>query len=72
MNTSTTPENLSLACKSLHLSPMTSEDIKLYLQDNTDLSDEVIRVITPDIYNRLDYQPMYEQIDALTLLLTTD
>ena len=51
---------------------MTTEDIKLYLQDNTDLSDEVIRVITPDIYNRLDYKPMYEQIDALTLLLTTD
>ena len=51
---------------------MTTEDIKLYLQDNTDLSDEVIRVITPDICNRLDYQPMYEQIDALTLLLTTD
>ena len=51
---------------------MTTEDIKLYLQDNTDLSDEVIRAITPDIYNRLDYQPMYEQIDVLTLLLTTD
>ena len=51
---------------------MTTEDIKLYLQDNTDLSDEVIRVITPDIYNRLNYQPMYAQIDALTLLLTTD
>ena len=51
---------------------MTSEDIKLYLQDNTDLSDEVIRVITPDIYNRLDHRPMYDQIDELTLLLTTD
>ena len=42
---------------------MTSEDIKLYLQDNTDLSDAEIRVITPEIYNRLDYQPMYEQMD---------
>jgi len=51
---------------------MTSEDIKLYLQDKTDLSDAVIRVITPEIYNRLDYQPMYEQIDQLALLLTTD
>lgn len=51
---------------------MTDNDIKLYLQDNTDLSDEVISLITPQIYNRLDYQPMYEQIDELTLLLTTD
>jgi hypothetical protein len=51
---------------------MTSDDIKLYLEDNTDLSDEAIKVITPEIYNRLDYKPMYEQIDQLTLLLTTD
>ena len=51
---------------------MTTDDIKLYLQDNTDLSDAVINVITPEIYSRLDYQPMYEQIDGLTLLLTTD
>lgn len=51
---------------------MTSEDIKLYLQDNTDLSDEVIRVITPEIYKRLNYSPMYDQIDELTRLLTTD
>lgn len=51
---------------------MTTDDIKLYLQDNTDLSDAVIKVITPEISRRLDYQPMYEQIDELTLLLTTD
>ena len=49
---------------------MTSEDIKGYLQDNTDLSDAVIRVITPEIYKRLNYQPMYDQIDDLALLLT--
>lgn len=50
---------------------MTTEEIKLYLQDNTDLSDEVINTITTEIYNRLDYAPMYEQIDELTLLLTS-
>ena len=50
---------------------MTDDDIRLYLQDNTDLSDKVISLITPQIYNRLDYKPMYEQIDELTLLLTT-
>ena len=50
---------------------MTTEDIKLYLQDNTDLSDEVINTITTEIYNRLNYQPMYDQIDELTLLLTS-
>ena len=51
---------------------MTDDDIKLYLQDTTNLSDKVISWITPEIYNRLDYKPMYEQIDELTLLLTTD
>lgn len=51
---------------------MTTDDIKLYLQGNTDLSDAVINVITKEIYNRLDYQPMYRQIDELTYLLTTD
>lgn len=50
---------------------MNTEDIQLYLQDNTDLSDEVINTITTEIYNRLDYTPMYEQIDELTLLLTS-
>lgn len=51
---------------------MTTDDIKHYLLDNTDLSNDVINTITPQIYNRLDYQPMFEQIDALTLELTTD
>lgn len=51
---------------------MTTDDIKLYLQDNTGLSDAVINVITNEIYNRLDYEPMYRQIDELTHLLTTD
>lgn len=51
---------------------MTTDDIKLYLQDNTDLSDQVISDIAENIYNRLDYQPMFEQIDTLALLLTSD
>lgn len=51
---------------------MTDDDIRLYLEDNTDLSDETITRITPQIYNKLDYSPMYEQIDTLALLLTKD
>jgi len=51
---------------------MTDEDILHYLGDNTDLPDEVIARITPEIYNRLDYSPIYEQIDTLALLLTKD
>lgn len=49
---------------------MTEDDIRLYLGDNTDLPNETIARITPEIYNRLDYSPMYEQIDTLALLLT--
>ena len=48
------------------------DDIKGYLQDNTDLSDEVINYIAPQILNRLDYQPIYNQIDVLAHQLTTD
>jgi hypothetical protein len=51
---------------------MTSDDIKTYLQDNTDLSDDVINIITPQILNQLNYQPMYYQIDILAHQLTTD
>ncbi len=49
---------------------MTYDDIRLYLEDNTDLSDEEISQIAPAIQDRLDYTPMYEQIDVLTLLLS--
>ena len=49
---------------------MTIEDITLYLGDNTDLTDKQISDIAEEIYNRLDYSPMYEQIDTLALLLT--
>jgi hypothetical protein len=49
---------------------MTYDDIRLYLEDNTDLSDEAISRIAPVIQDRLDYSPMYEQIDTLVLLLT--
>lgn len=49
---------------------MTYDDIRLYLEDNTDLSDEAISRIAPGIQDRLDYSPMYEQIDTLVLLLT--
>ena len=51
---------------------MTTDDIKHYLRDMTNLSNDVINTITPQIYNRLDYSPMFEQIDALALELTTD
>ena len=49
---------------------MTDDDIRLYLGDNTDLSDEDIARITPQIHNKLDYSPMFEQIDTLAFLLT--
>lgn len=48
---------------------MTNDEIRIYLEDNTDLSDEEIAIITPEIYNRLDYSSMFEQIDNLALLL---
>lgn len=51
---------------------MTSDDIRLYLEDNTDLSDEVISIITPQILDQLNYQPMYLQIDVLAHQLTND
>ena len=51
---------------------MTSEDIKNYLEDTTDLSDEVISVIAPQILKKLDYQYIYDQIDVLAHELTKD
>lgn len=54
----------------IRLPQVTEDDIRLYLGDKTDLPSETIARITPEIYNRLDCSPMYEQIDTLALLLT--
>lgn len=50
---------------------MTEYDIKIYLGDTTDLPEEQIVSLSRLIYCRLDYTPMYEQIDNLVKLLTT-
>ena len=49
---------------------MTLDDIITYLGDNTDLSDELIATISDEIYNTLDYTPMFNQIDQLVIELT--
>ena len=49
---------------------MTIEDIKTYLEDTTDLSDEVIKDITPQILRKLDYEYIYAQVDVLAHQLT--
>ena len=50
---------------------MTEPDIYGYLLDNTDLTAEKARDLSAEIYKRLDYSSMYEQIDTLVQLLTT-
>ena len=51
---------------------MTERDIRSYLKDNTQYSDQVINAITPQILKSLNYEPMYYQIDVLAYQLTTD
>ena len=51
---------------------MTLEDIKTYLEDNFDLSDEVIKDIAPQILRKLDYEYVYAQVDILAHQLTKD
>ena len=51
---------------------MTEKDIKGYLKDNTQYSDQVINAITPQILKSLNYESIYYQIDVLAYQLTTD
>jgi hypothetical protein len=44
---------------------MTEADIRCYLGDNTDLSEGQIIKCAYNYYMRLDYGPIYEQIDTL-------
>ena len=48
---------------------MTRDDIRLHLEDNHSLNDEQIDALTTEIFNRLDYTPMWDQIDVLTAIL---
>lgn len=48
---------------------MTPDDISSHLEDNTSLNDEQIKLFTSEILSRLDYTPMWEQVDILTALL---
>lgn len=41
------------------------QEIKDYLSDNTDLSDAQINELAYDILHRLDYSPIYNQIDEI-------
>lgn len=45
-------------------------DIKIYLGDTTDLPEDQIASLATRIYCRLDYSPLYEQIDELVKLFT--
>ena len=49
---------------------MTEYDIKIYLGDTTDLPEEQVTSLAARIYCRLDYSPLYEQIDELVKLFT--
>ena len=49
---------------------MTEDNIRSYLQDNGDLSDQVIEYLVPLIMKKLDYSIIYEQIDCLVSELT--
>lgn len=48
---------------------MTEDEIKCYLADSTDLSDDLLAEAACRIYSRLDYSGMYEQIDLLVELM---
>lgn len=48
---------------------MTTEDIASYLGDNTELPDDSLLSLADEIYRRLDYSCIYEQIDLLVELL---
>lgn len=47
---------------------MTESDIKSYLADNTDLPEEQIVELAYHCYMKLDYKPIYEQIDTFVEL----
>ena len=49
---------------------MNEYDIKIYLGDTTDLPEEQITSLAARIYCRLNYSPLYEQIDELVKLFT--
>lgn len=44
---------------------MSTDEIKDYLSDNTDLPESALDDLAHDIEERLDYTHMYEQIDEL-------
>lgn len=46
---------------------MNSDEIRLYLEDNTDLTDEQIKRVLPVIIMNLDYEQIYQQIDTIVL-----
>tara|TARA_R110000868_G_scaffold239189_1_gene493640 strand:- start:105 stop:278 length:174 start_codon:yes stop_codon:yes gene_type:complete len=50
---------------------MTIDDITLYLGDNTELANDLIASLAEEIFERLDYSCMYDQIDTLVGLLTS-
>lgn len=49
---------------------MDIEDIKTYLADNTDFNSNQLHILAEHIYFRIDYSPIYDQIDRLTDALT--
>jgi DNA-dependent RNA polymerase auxiliary subunit epsilon len=48
---------------------MTSDDIRLHLEDNHSFNDEQIEMLTDQILDRLDYTLMWQQVEDLTEIL---
>ena len=44
---------------------MTEQDIKIYLRDTTSLSEDQLELVAYQVRRRLNYGPIYDQIDQL-------
>ena len=44
---------------------MTEQDIKIYLRDTTSLSEDQLELVAYQVRRRLNYGPIYDQIDVL-------
>ena len=44
---------------------MTEQEIKIYLRDTTSLSEDQLQLVAYQIRRRLNYAPIYDQIDVL-------
>lgn len=44
---------------------MTEQDIKVYLRDTTSLTEDQLELVAYQVKHRLNYSPIYDQIDQL-------